>query len=173
MQHVTTKFLVDMSMVYLKLVNDETVRGITTSDGIQVFSTYDFLNLLFQKTGSYSRLLWKRLISKTSEFIEVEKDLVLAIPSTKRIKHRTPGMTVMGLQKLLHMLNKKVTGDLYTSVEATLARYMSGDTSMVIELDLNKTGRCFRKQSYINNLSLHYNFEPPLTSFSPHAPLLV
>jgi hypothetical protein len=160
-------------MVYLKLVNDETVRGITTSDGIQVFSTYDFLNLLFQKTGSYSRLLWKRLISKTSEFIEVEKDLVLTIPSTKRIKHRTPGMTVMGLQKLLHMLNKKVTGDLYTSVEATLARYMSGDTSMVIELDLNKTGRCFRKQSYINNLSLHYNFEPPLTSFSPHAPLLV
>ena len=93
-------FSVDMSVVYLKLVN-ETVRGITTRDGIQVFSTYDFLSILFQKTGSYSRLLWKRLISKTSEFIEVEKVLVLAIPSTKRIKHRTPGMTVMGLQKLI------------------------------------------------------------------------
>ena len=73
--------------------------------------------------------------------MEVEKDLVLAIPSTKRIKHRTPGMTVMGLQKLLHMLNKRVTGDMYTSVEATLARYMSRDTSMVIELDLKKTSR--------------------------------
>lgn len=79
----------------------------------------------------------------------------------------------MGLQKLLHMLNKRVTGDMYTSVEATLARYMSRDTSMVIELDLNKTVRCFRKQSYINNLSLLYNFEPPLTSLSPHDTLLV
>jgi hypothetical protein len=157
-----------MSVVYLKLVNDETVRGITTRDGMQIFSTYDFLNLVCQKTGSYSRPLWKRLISKNSEFIEIEKDLVLAIPSTKRIKHRTPGMTVMGLQKLLHMLNKKVTGDMYTSVETTLVRYMNGDTSMVIELDLNKTIRRFRKQSYMNNLSLHYNFEPPRTSLSPH-----
>jgi hypothetical protein len=40
----------------------------TTRDGLQVFSVYDFINLVCQKSDSYSRQVWKRLISEDSIF---------------------------------------------------------------------------------------------------------
>ena len=40
----------------------------------------------------------------------------------------------MGLQRLLCMLDKKVTEDFRTIVEATFARYMAGDTSISSKL---------------------------------------
>ncbi len=48
-----------MSALLLKLTGDATVRGTITSDGQQVFSVYDFINLVCQKTESYlgSRLV--------------------------------------------------------------------------------------------------------------------
>ena len=140
-----------MSAVYL-VICDSTVKGITTGDGMWVFSVTDFINLVCQKTGSYARLLWKRLIYDTSKFTEVKEALVLAVPSTKIRKFTTPGMTIEGLQELLCML--KVDEDIRLIVEDTFARYMSGDTSMLIDVDLNST---------VSPVSLPYNFEPPLT----------
>ncbi|MBV5267684.1 MAG: hypothetical protein JZU67_04100, partial [Burkholderiaceae bacterium] len=95
--------------------------------------------------------LWKRLTSDTSKFTEVKESLILAVPSTKLMKLTTPGMTITGLQGLLSLL--KVDEDIRPIVEDTFARYMSGDTSMLIEVDLNST---------VPPENLHYNFEPPL-----------
>jgi hypothetical protein len=38
-----------MSALLLKLAGDVKVRGTTTHDGMQVFSVYDFINLVCQK----------------------------------------------------------------------------------------------------------------------------
>jgi hypothetical protein len=139
-----------MSAVYL-VIGASTVKGITSSEGLKVFSVADFINLVCRKSGSYARLLWKRLTSDTSKFTEVKEALVLAVPSTNITKFTTPGMTITGLQELLSML--KVDEDIRPIVEDTFARYRSGDTSMIIELDLNST---------VSPENLHYNFAPPV-----------
>lgn len=140
-----------MSAVYL-VIGNATVKGITDSHGLKVFCVTDFIKIVCRKTGSYARLLWKRLTSDTSKFTEVKEAFVLAVPSTKLMKLTTPGMTITGLQELLCLL--KVDEDIRPIVEDTFARYMSGDTSMLIEVDLNST---------VSPENLHYNFEPPLT----------
>ena len=38
-----------MSDLVLRLAGDATVRGSSTRDGLQVFSAYDFINLVCQK----------------------------------------------------------------------------------------------------------------------------
>ena len=78
-----------MSVVYLQLVSDATIRGITSSHGIQVFSVYDFINLVCRKTGKYANRVWRHLIRDTSKFVEFKEDLVLAVPSTNIMKRTT------------------------------------------------------------------------------------
>lgn len=73
-------------------------------------------------------------------------------------------MTVMGLQRLLYILDKKADDDLYRIVEATLTRYMSGDRSMIIEVDLDSPVSFFKPHTDI--LRIHYNFEPHTTCHS-------
>ena len=90
-----------------------------TPDGMQVFSVYGFINLVCRKTGKYANRVWRHLMRDTSKFVEFKEDLVLAVPSTNIMKYTTPGMTVMGLQRLLCILDKKVTEDFRTIVEAT------------------------------------------------------
>ena len=149
-----------MSVLYLKLMSNFTIRGITTPDGIQVFSIYDFINIVCQKTGSYSRHLWKRLMCNTSKFTEIKEVLVLDIPSSNVMKYTTPGMTVMGLQRLLCILDKKVSEEYHTLVEATFDRYMAGETYMLEEIDLKPTISLFNTKEHGEILSLHYNFMP-------------
>jgi hypothetical protein len=43
-----------MSALLLRLATDATVRGMTTRDGLQVFSVYDFVNLVCRKNDTYS-----------------------------------------------------------------------------------------------------------------------
>ena len=57
-----------MSDLVLRLAGDATVRGSSTRDGLQVFSAYDFINLVCQKSGNYSKQVWMRLISEDSIF---------------------------------------------------------------------------------------------------------
>ena len=57
-----------MSALLLKLAGDVKVRGTTTHDGMQVFSVYDFINLVCQKNGTYALQAWARLISENSNF---------------------------------------------------------------------------------------------------------
>ena len=154
----------DMSILHLKL-GDTNVKGITTGDGVQVFSIYDFINVACQKTGTYSRKKWKRLISSTSKFTEVTEDLGLPT-TTRKTRWTTPGMTIMGLQTLLHIINKEVKEDSRIIIETTFARYMQGDTSMITEVDLKPRSSLFNTKKYGHVLRLHYNFEPPNTTLS-------
>ena len=59
---------IKMSDLVLRLAGDATVRGSSTRDGLQVFSAYDFINLVCQKSGNYSKQVWMRLISEDSIF---------------------------------------------------------------------------------------------------------
>jgi len=152
-----------MSILHLKL-GDTNVKGITTRDGVQVFSIYDFINVACQKTGTYSRKKWKRLISNTSKFTEVTEDLGLPTTNNRKTRWTTPGMTIMGLQTLLHIMNKEVKEDSRIIIEATFARYMQGDTSMITQVDLKTRSSLFNTKKYGHVLRLHYNFEPPSTT---------
>ena len=154
----------DMSILHLKL-GDANVKGITTGDGVQVFSIYDFINVACQKTGTYSRKKWKSLISNTSKFTEFTEDLDLPT-TTRKTRWTTPGMSIMGLQTLLHLMNKEVKEDSRIIIEATFARYMQGDTSMITEVDLKTRSSLFNTKKYGHVLRLHYNFEPPSTTLS-------
>ncbi len=62
---------------------------------------------------------------------------------------------------MMYVLDKKVDENFHTIVETTFARYMSGDRSMIIEVDLNSTVPFFNAKPYGDILSLHYNFKPP------------
>ena len=76
------------------------------------------------------------------------------------MKYTTPGMTVMGLQRLLCILDKKVSEEYHTLVEATFDRYMAGETYMLEEIDLKPTISLFNTKEHGEILSLHYNFMP-------------
>jgi hypothetical protein len=143
-----------MHALYL-VIGDESVRGMTTAHFVQIFSVTDFIRIVCRTTESYARLLWKRLKRDTSKFMEVKKDLFLDMQSNKVVKFTTPGMTILGLQRLLMILDHKVNEDVRPVVEDTLARYVNGDTSMLTEVDLDS------RESHDN---LHYNFAPPLTT---------
>jgi hypothetical protein len=137
------------------VIGDATIRGMTTAHSVQIFSVTDFIRIVCRTTESYARLLWKRLKRDTSKFMEVKKDLFLDIQRNKVVKFTTPGMTILGLQRLLMILDNKVNEDVRPVVEDTLARYMNGDTSMLTEVDLDST------ESPDN---FHYNFAPPITT---------
>ena len=85
-------------------------------DGMQVFSVYDFINLVCQKNGTYSRQVWKRLISEDSKFkdefeftmVYLKLQNVTLSHTQKRRTCRIPVMTLRGLQRLLMILGSKV-----------------------------------------------------------------
>ena len=64
---MTISILAQMSALLLKFAGNASVRGTTTSEGMQVFSVYDFINLVCQKNDAYSWQVWKR-ISENSKF---------------------------------------------------------------------------------------------------------
>jgi hypothetical protein len=126
-----------MSELLLKLSEDATVRGTITSEGIQVFSVYDFINLVCEKSGNYSKQLWKRLIDADSEH-EIEYTMEFTeyhygIHRNTRVR-QTPMMTLRALQRLVLMLGSKVAIDFRKIVEGIFTRYISGDTGMIEEI---------------------------------------
>ena len=145
-----------MSAILLKLLDDGIVTGMTTRDGIQVFSLHDFIKIVCQKNELYAKRLWRQL-KCTCNFTEFSLNITM-------LKHKTPGMTIMGLQRLLNILNKRVDVHVRPIVEDVFARYMSGDTSMIIEADVAYDNTLFNTKLHGNLLSLHYNFEPPKTT---------
>ena len=99
-----------MSALLQLLADDATVRGTTTPTGKRVFSVYDFISLVCQKHGVYSRKLWSRLISRESVKKEIKPLTAMlklhAVGSSS--SYKTPAMTIGGLQKLLPILGRKV-----------------------------------------------------------------
>jgi hypothetical protein len=57
---------VKMSALLLRLATDATVRGTINSDGQQVFSVYNVVNLVCDKRGKFANRIWERLISEDS-----------------------------------------------------------------------------------------------------------
>jgi len=98
-----------MSALLLKLAGTASVRGTTTSEGMQVFSVYDFINLVCQKTGSYAHNIWSRMKSEDPrlkegdgfkmEILRYQTESVSSTSSTVNTRNRvTPVMTVLQLQ---------------------------------------------------------------------------
>ena len=138
-----------MLAVYLHFGGDATLRGMMTCDGMHVFSIYEFVMFVCnKKTLKYARRIWKNLKNDTAKFMELQQYFVSPVPSTNMI----PGMTVMGLQALMNVLGNKVNEDSRNIVEYTFARYMAGDWSSFIVVDL---------EAYEQKPSCHYNFMPP------------
>ena len=126
-----------MSTLLLKLTSNVSLRGMTSPDGIQVFSVYDFITLACQKTdeGAYARKTYSNLIKKNSKF---GNDLVTFIQLPGSGRRKTPTCTVEGLLKLLTILGGKVSQAFKLEAFDILERYLDGDTQLCTEIHENK-----------------------------------
>jgi hypothetical protein len=169
-----------MSELLLKLAGDATVRGTITADGQQVFSVFNFINLVCDKNGTFGNKVWERLTSKdsifkneldelsTKEFVNGligQDDQISHIKKMRR--RRTPVMTLRGLQRLLMILGSKVATDFRQIVEGTFTRYMSGDLSMVQEIRTNAASSDPVHQAYRQALT-----QEPVTNMTVTKPIL-
>ena len=129
-----------MSSCILKLSPEECLRGLSTAEGTNEFSVYDFINHACKKEirSSYARVTLSNLMKEGSEFRE---------EILKSIKYRkfqdggnkkTPTMTIKGLQKLLMILGGKVADAFRYEAFYILQRYLDGDTTMCQEIKGNK-----------------------------------
>ena len=150
-----------MSELLLKLTGNATVRGTITSDGEHVASVYNFINLACNKRGRYAYNKWDHLISEKSEYKDELKELVTYeyvkglstqiddLSNTKKTRRReTPVMTMRGLQRLMMMLGGKVAAEFRQIVEGVFSRYISGDLSMIEEIQSNAVSTAPIHQAY-------------------------
>ena len=154
-----------MSDLVLRLTSDATVRGATTHDGLQVFAVFDCISLVCQKSSSYSRQIWKRLISDDSDYkleLEALVTTVTLCHTGKNTSYHTPAMTLRGLQRLVQILGSKVAADFRVILETTFTRYMSGDVSMIEEIRTNAASSAPIHQAYRQALE-----QEPVTN-TPH-----
>jgi hypothetical protein len=135
-----------MSALLLMLPGDVSVMGTTTANGDQIFSVYQFINLVCERSGLFSSDEWKRMMRskrlKTKvrggpfdrEFgmmrVPEYNPHRLQVPPTNR-RVNSPAMTVTGLHRLLSLLRDKVDSDVCQLVGPLLERYMAGDKSMI------------------------------------------
>ena len=118
--------------------------------------------MIGNKNHTYVKKEWKKLSCRHSHFMEVGGTLDLAVTSTKMRKTPpTAGTTVMGLQTLLDVLVNRVAEPLRKTVGDIFARYMAGDWSMLVYVNLNAT-----VHPQIPHLS--HNFHPPFSSTEDH-----
>ena len=131
-----------MSVAYLLLGGrDAVVKGIITPDGFYVFSIYEFMEIVLigGKRRKYVVDLWDTLSRQNTQFMEVQGTLALAVPSKKMPKAApTAGTTVIGLRGVLDVLGNRVSENCRKTVEYIFARYMLGDRSMIVEVNLNR-----------------------------------
>ena len=134
-----------MSVVYLLLGGrDAVVRGIITPDGFYVLSIYAFLQIVLisgtehRKSLDYVKKLWKNVCRQHSHFMEVEGTVPLAVPSTKMPKTPpTAGTTIEGLKGVLDVMGSRVSAANRKVFEDIFARYIVGDRSMFVQVNLN------------------------------------
>ena len=154
-----------MSVVYLLLGGrDVIVNGIITPDGFHVFSIYDFLQIVLIsgtepcKSREDVKNAWKKVCRHKTQFKEVKGTLDLAVPSTKMRKTKpTAGTTVAGLKGVLDVLGNTVVEACRKVLEDIFARYMAGDRSMIVVVNLND-------KEYPQIPRFSYNFQPPTAS---------
>ena len=156
-----------MSARVLKLEGYVQHVRITTIDcGPRVFSIIDFISLVCKsESENYARRLWSHL--KT--LFEIQALLVVVplrvksppTPYKPPVKTKPgPATDLMGLQKLLLVLDDRVKGEFRQVDDNAFTRFMAGDRSGFIEVDFSSTlplKERKKKQVYYN----HYNFMPP------------
>lgn len=119
-----------MSALVLKLTGDASVRGITTSNGDQVFSVHEFINVVCQKSGLFSKQLWVRLLRDHKKPPLVHWNVSLRSNDSHPL-HEVPAMSMQGLERLLMILDQKVAEEIRGGVEDLFKRYTAGDASMI------------------------------------------
>ena len=147
----------NMSELLLKLAGDATVRGTITSDGEHVVSVYDFMDLACPTMSpSWTKVTWRNLIAQKSEFKdEIKFTMVflkhekLTLRNDKKIRNRkAPVMTLRGLQRLMMILGGNVAAEFRQIVEGVFSRYISGDLSMIEEIQSNAVSTAPIHQAY-------------------------
>ena len=152
---------IKMSELLLKLAGNATVRGTINADGDHVGSVYNFINLACNKRGRYAYNAWDRLISEKSEYKDELKELVTYeyvkglstqiddLSNTKKTRRRqTPVMTLRGLQRLMMILGGNVAAEFRQIVEGVFSRYISGDLSMIQEIQAHAVSDAPIHQAY-------------------------
>lgn len=121
------------------------VSGTTTTEAQHLFSVFDFMNMVLEKTGRYAADEWKRLKSsglkreiRQMKTGKVHADLaeMVDVKVKKRSKYKyiyvtQPAMSVKGLQWLLAQLGAEVDEFFRETVAKVLAAYMAGDRGML------------------------------------------
>ena len=111
-----------------------------------------------RRNRKYVKKLWNTLSRQNTQFMEVQGTLSLAVPSKKMSKTEpTAGTTVIGLRGVLDVLGNRVSEACRKTVEDIFARYAAGDTSMLVEVNLNDN-------SYPQIPRFSYNLQPPTAS---------
>ena len=140
-----------MTDLLLRFSPETTIRGTTTVDesGQSAFSVYDFIDVTWRfdrqrKRGDFSRRVWRRLTSNQSLDTNEIKNWSFEAPIRKsakvNLKFQSPVMTVVGLRKLYDVLKEQNSEFIVDGpVVLVLERYMTGDRSMIEEIQMNMT----------------------------------
>jgi hypothetical protein len=173
---VSSQQLKSMSVAYLLLGGpdvsqrcDPFVKGIVTPERLHVFSIIDFLQIVLRVciNRKHAEKLWQTICKQNPQFMYVPGTLDLLSPSKKMPENKpTAGTTVAGLRAVLDVLGRNHVTDANRKVlEDIFARYHAGDTSMIVEIDLNA------KEHKIPRFN--YNFQPPSVSHEPVASVII
>jgi hypothetical protein len=129
--------------VVLTLGGGMTVNGTTTHGGQQLFSVFEFINVVCEREGAYAPEQWRRLM-RTNFVLDVRSMRGGAAPDLGEMtsvsfahrRRREPilgseaAMTVRGLARLLEVLDE-AAGDVKEVVARVLTRCLHGASSAI------------------------------------------
>lgn len=161
----TTK---SVTQLLFNITSDGSLRGTITADRGQIFSVFDYITKVCQKTdkGAYARKTYSNLIQPDSEYCEELSRLIHSCKLPGSSGPATPCTDIRGLQRLLTILGSKVSEDYRTLLNETLLRYVAGDRSMIIEIEENAAS-----EAPINVLARDALAREPLIADAQQQPL--
>jgi hypothetical protein len=134
----TTNASSAVQQLLFKLTSDGSMRGTVTPDKGAVFSVYDFITKACLKSDTaYARVTYGNLIKSGSEYCKEILQLVYSCKLPGSSGPPTPCTDIRGLQRLLTILDSKVSAEYRAILNDTFLRYMAGDLSMVKEIEAN------------------------------------
>ena len=121
------------------------VNGTTTTHGLQLFSVYEFISVVCERSILYSSDVFDCVMNSSRHCkLKIRGRLCKTDvgtmsnpqynPRLRRValtRRWVPAMTLKGLQRLLVALDKRVAADVRALVESVLERSMAGDASAI------------------------------------------
>ena len=145
-------------------LQDSSIRGAISPDGVHVFSVHDFITKVCQfrdgTTNGSARREFKRLTDDGSDHQAEIMGLSRFYKFPGAGQRSTPVMTIRGLQRLLAILGCKVATDYRAIVEATFTRVLAGDMSLIRMVEAPADGRV--SNSVHSTARLDYDVEAPV-----------